>query len=139
MLVVKIIAGLISLLTLYLIMKKINNYTHTHYQYVVFDWFNYILVAASYACFYFGHKLYSTALLEQGDWLNGILLIGIGIIGIIFMCIINFSKLPMLIGLLVTVVQLSIYVILSIVGFYALIALFILSHGIRPVYNLNSK
>jgi len=137
MLVLKIIGILVAVLISYLIIDYLNNYTHKKYNYEFIDWNSYFVVAISYAFIYFGEKAYVHAVESNGDILNGQLLIGIGIIGLIIMLFINIKKTNFLVGVTGTVFQFAVYGVLAVVGLVAILIAGAFFSQTKPVYNLN--
>jgi len=137
MLVLKIIGILAALFVTHLIIDYLNKYTDKKYNYEFIDWNSYFIVAISYVFIFIGEKAYSHAVESSGDILNGQLLIGIGIIGLITMLYLNIKNTNFLVGILGTLFQFAIYGVLAVVGLIALLLAGAFFSQTKPVYNLN--
>ncbi len=137
MLVLKIIGVIVALVIANFIIDKFNQYTNKKYRYEFIDWGSYFIVAISYAFIFFGERAYTNAYISNGDILNGQLLVGIGIIGLIFMSYINIKSTNLLMGILGSLFQFTIYIGLAIIGAVILFIASAVFSQTKPVYNLN--
>jgi len=139
MLVLKILIAIIIVVVLALIIKSINNYTIKKYNYDFFNYGNLILISIAYFGAFFGYKWYINALHTHADTLNGILLIGISGIIILSVFIYNIRKTSFLFGFFIGIIQLLLYIPLSM--FVALIILLFIAWAseTKPVYVWNNN
>lgn len=137
MLVLKILGVGLSLLLLYFLLLKINDYTDKKYSH---EFFNEIIAGvyiAIYAAIFIGYQWHLSALNDSGDPLNGIVVIAIGVLIFICTLIYNVKKTKFLFGLVFTFIQ-----AILLIPFCALGAIFILivvgSYlNAKPVYSID--
>jgi len=132
MTVLTIIGILIGLYLIYILTQKLNSFTQCRYNYELFESGSAIIVSIGYYCLFFGYGLYQEALSNNGDILNGIILMGLGtiLVGLIILRNIQHVDIPS--GLLLSLIQLVIYIG---VAFGALIIMFITVAAVMGRYN----
>jgi len=81
--------------------------------------------------------IYENALKVNGDILNGLILIGIGILGLLYILVLNIRKTNFFMGLFGTLFQFIIYAALAIVGVIVFLIVSAIFSKTRAVYNLN--
>lgn len=139
MTVLTIIGTLVAIFIVYILVMKFNSYTYKKYNYEFFEVWSFTLTSISYALLYFGNNSYETAALNNGDILNGQLLMLFGIIGLIILLSINLSKTGFIVGVFGTSFQLVIYAVLAVGVFFVLIALLGFFSQTKPVISINSR
>ena len=135
--VLTIIGILIFIYVVYKLVQEFNEYTYDKYRYEFFDMSSYLIIAISYIFLYFGNNIYRNALASNGDILNGQILIFIGLIGLIFMFIVNLKNTNFLIGIIGTIFQFILYSVLAVVGIFALLLAIAFFSETKPVYTIN--
>lgn len=138
MTVLTIIGILLAAFIVYVLVDMFNDYTYKKYKYEFFAVESFIAIAISYALLFFGNKWYSSALISAGDTLNGIILISLSIIILLVIIYKNFKQTSFFIGLVGTIFQMAVYVVLTIVGIFALFIMLAFLAQTKPVYNLNN-
>ena len=134
---VLIILGVISVIAiLFVIVSWINDYSEKTFDYEFFSWGNLGATALGYLLLFYGTKWFYEALSEGGDILNGQLLIGIGFLFIIRVLYIHIKRTNFLFGIVVGVFQLILYIPLSVISIFALLATATWLTETKPVYRL---
>ncbi len=134
--IIGVIAGLILVL---MFVVGMNDHTQKKYNYEIFNWYNLAATAVGYGFLLFGRSWYLEAAGKGGDILNGIILIGIGILIIGFVVRNNIKKTSLKFGLLFSVIQLALYIPASIVAAYGLFIAFAFFAQTKPVYSINGR
>lgn len=137
MLVLKIIAGILVLWFLYWAITTLNQKVIKKYKYDFFEGYLFGLAFVSNLFIYFGHEWYLEAIAKSGDQLNGMIIMGIGVIGLLLLIYINIKWTNFIVGLVGSVIQIALFAIAS---YFAVFLIFIaagLLANTRPVYNLN--
>ena len=137
MVVLGIIIAIVLIIVLYLFIQKINSYSLKKYQYEFFNVGNYVASAVGYVLIFYGHSWYESAVKMNGDILNGILLMLIGIVPILAVVLINIKETSTEFALVLSIVQQILYAALAVIGFFALLIAIAFVMQTRPVYNLN--
>jgi len=137
MIVLGIIGFIAVGLLLYWLVTVVNNYSYKKYKYEFFNMQNFVITAISYAFLFFGNNWYTDALKANGDLLNGGILIGIGVVTVLYVVYINIKRTDLLFGLFFTLFQLILYVALTLGAVLALLVVMAALSETKPVYNLN--
>lgn len=139
MAVLTVLGVLLGIILVFVLVMKFNAYTYNKYKYEFFEVWSYVLASISDALIYFGNSSYETAILKNGDILDGQLLILFGIIGLIILVSINISKTGIIIGIIGSIFQLILYAALAVIGFIAIIFLMAFFLQTKPVFSINSR
>ena len=137
--ILTIMSIIIILYLFYKLVIKFNSYTQKRYKYIFFSEKNLYIIAPAYVLLLIGYLSYVDALQHQGDTLNGLILLLFGLILLLKIIYKNFENTDFKIGILGTIFQLLVYVILTLFSVIVLIVVFVYYAQIRPVYNINSK
>ncbi len=140
MTVLAILGSLIALFLIYGLVEFINKLSEENYGYTFFNVATLGVVSVSYYFIYFGYQMWQDVLkYESGDPLNGIVLMAIGGIILLFFIVHQISETSILVGVPVTIFQLLIYAPLAyliVLGFLLAMAMMFQS---RPVWVINDK
>lgn len=139
MMVLEIIGGIVLVLLLLWFVKKINLYSYKRFSYTFFNARNVFIVCSSYLLLFFGSQMYKTALEQNGDILNGILLICFGVVGLLYTLFYNISRTNLDFGLFMSIIQYIIYIPITVIGFLAVLVLLAFFVNTRPVYHINGR
>lgn len=137
MIVLGIIGFILVVLLLYWLVISINAYSYKKYKYEFFNMQNFIITAIGYAFLFFGNKWYMSALKDSSDLLNGGILLGIGVVIVLYVVYMNIKHTALLFGLFFTLFELILYVALSLVSAFALLIAIAALAETKPVYNIN--
>ena len=137
MIVLTIILSILGLYIIYEIVKRFDSSMNQRFGYKFFNKISYIIISVSYVLIYFGYKLYQSLLLSSGDTLNGTLLIIFGIIGLCVMIYVNILNTDISFGLMGSLFQFTIFSVLAVIGFIALVMVIMSFLSAEPVYNIN--
>ncbi|MCZ4279598.1 hypothetical protein O4H49_02335 [Kiloniella laminariae] len=141
MLVLKIIIGIIILAGAFFSFLTFNNHCNRKFGYRFFTMTSFVIVGASLILISIGHEWRLDALKENGDILNGIILMIIGVLISMYLVFKNFKETNFVYGLGGSIVQLSIFGVLTYLGIVVLIitiAIFIVGNmGAQRVYVVN--
>ena len=137
MTVITIIGILVGLYLLFLFITSVNNYTYRVYKYDIFNKENYFTSVGAYALIFFGNNLYRDAVANSGDILNGQLLIGFGIMILVGVFAYNIKHTSLILGFILSLIQVVIYVPAAIVSLLILLVLIAYFSETKPVYNIN--
>ena len=139
MMVLEIIGGIVLVLLLLWFVKKINLYSYKRFSYTFFNARNVFIVCSSYLLLFFGSQMYKTALEQNGDILNGILLICFGVVGLLYTLFYNISRTNLDFGLFMSIIQYIIYIPITVIGFLTVLVLLAFFVNTRPVYHINGR
>ena len=137
MLVLKIIAGITLLWSLYWVITTLNEKVMQKFKYDFLDSGSFGIAFVSNLFIYFGHMWYLEAIEKSGDILNGMVLIGIGIVGLLLLTFINIKRTNFIIGITGSVIQIALFGIASFFAFFLIFLAFAFMANARPVYNIN--
>lgn len=137
MIVLGIIGFLLGALLIYLMVLKINEYTIAKFSYEFFNLKNFIISAIGYVLVYMGTSWYHKALKAGDDILNGQILIAVGAILFLYVFYLNYTRTNMLLGIILTSIQLVLYGVLTIGAVFGLIIVLAALSETKPVYVLN--
>ena len=133
------IAGfIIGLIVLYIFIEYLNRLSMDRYNYEFFSVANFIQVIIGDWIIYFGNNLYMKAVKAGGDFLNGQLLIAIGIVVILVVVYKNFKAVPFHVAFSFTFIQLALSLPLAIGAFFILLIAVAVLGETKPVYVLNN-
>jgi len=122
--------------------KEENNERYKLYKRFRYEFFNarnLFIVCGSYVLLFFGNRMYKTALEQNGDILNGILLICFGVVGLLYTLFYNISRTNLDFGLFMSIIQYIIYIPITVIGVLTVIVLLAFFVNTRPVYNINGR
>ena len=136
MTVLTILGVLIVIIILFAIVSRINDYSERTFDYEFFSWGNLGVTALGYLLLFYGTKWFNEALSESGDILNGQLLIGIGFIFILGVLYTHIKHTNFLFGIVVGAFQLILYIPLSVISIFLLLATAAWLSETKPVYRL---
>ena len=137
MTVLAIIGVLVAIVLLVLFVNYANEYSDREFHYEIFNITTFSIIAIGYVFIYFGEGSYNSALMHEGDLLNGILLMIIGAFLVIVGVFINIINTNLKFGIAMSVVQLILYAPLAVVAVFTLIMMVAALMQTKPVYNLN--
>ncbi len=131
------IIGLLAIIyILFLFVEYVNRRSRKYYRYEFFTYENLAVVTSAYILLFFGHNMYIEALNNNGDMLNGELLMGIGVLIVLSLLLVHVSSTSVGFGLFFGFIQLLIYIPAGIVSFIGLIMLIAWLMDTKPVYRL---
>lgn len=136
MTVLFILGTITAVLVLLLIVSGINDFSEKRFGYQFFNYGNLAIISIGYFMIIFGESWYSEALANNGDILNGQLLIGIGVTILISTLINHIRKTTFWFGFTVGVFQFLLYIPLSFVAAFALLIVIAWLSETKPVYRL---
>jgi hypothetical protein len=141
MIVLTLIGLVIAGLAVYGFMQWFNGYTRQEASYTFFSAEHSMAIIPSYLMILFGHGWWSNNYYNtpQGDWLNGAIVMGLGIIILILTIVNNFKKTPRRIAILGSIVQLLLYIPFTLVAIITIAAALAVASQIKPVYTLNDR
>lgn len=140
MFMLTIIALMLGALAMYAFVKWFNNYTLLKANHQFFNEEYSAAIVIGYSAIFWGNKWFMSDWGHNGgDWLNGAIVIGIGVLLILGVIIVNFKNAPFKYALMGTVAQAVIYIPVTIVVFFIVVAVFLYAAQTRPVYNINSS
>lgn len=141
MLILQIIAGLAILAATLWVFFAFNNHCETKFNYRFFTKKSFLIVGAAAITIALGNEWRLNSIQENGDVLNGILVMGIGSTVALFLAFINFKETNLIYGLGGTTVQMIVFGGLAYVGIFVLILGVVLSVmaslGTERVYVVN--
>jgi len=137
MVVLSIIGIIIALILIALFIQASNEHSVKKYGYEIFNAGNFIVSVVGYLAIYFGNEWYGNALKEQGDLLNGELLIGIGVLLLLGVVYLNIKNTSLIYGLVMSVVTEILYAVATPVVLFVLLMAAAFFAETKPVYNIN--
>jgi len=137
MLILKILAALVALYVIYLIAVAINQFTQKRYKYLFLNKTTLTTSLSGYGALFFGYSWYMNALDKHGDILNGQILIGIGVLLLLWTLDSNIKNTGLFIGIVFTAIQQVIYLIVGAAGLFILLLLFAAYAQAKPVYRID--
>ena len=137
MLVLKIVIGILLLWALYWVITGLNNKVMQKFKHDFLDSGSFGIAFVSNLCIYFGHMWYIEALEKSGDVLNGMFIMEVGGIGLLFLVVLNIRKTNFVVGLTGSVIQIALFGIASFFAFFLIFLVGAFFANARPVYNIN--
>jgi len=128
MVVLSIIGIIIVLILIAVFIQASNEYSVKLYGYEIFNVGNFFVAVLGYLLIYFWNGWYRDAIREQGDLLNGELLIGLVILFLLGVVYFNIKK---------TIISEIFYAVVTPVVFFALLMAAAFFAETKPVYNIN--
>lgn len=125
-------------LLLYGFIEWFNSYTQEKARYKFFTMEHSTAMVISYGMMLFGNINMQSALNNNGDALNGALIIAIGIIIFIAVIIHNFRNAPRKLAIIGTLLQTVLYIPIAIGALIIAAAMVAYFSQTKPVYNINS-
>lgn len=137
MIVLSIIGLIVFSICIYLIIIKVNNISYKNYKYEFFNKHTLALFTTMLVLLFTGKSYYFEAVSNNGDIWNGILLFAIGVIIFIIRLILNIKIAGFFKGLVYTIIQLIIFIPLSIIALLVLYGAMVVAARTRPVFSIN--
>ena len=137
MIVLSIIGLIVFSICIYLIIIKVNNISYKNYKYEFFNKHTLALFTTMLVLLFTGKSYYFEAATNNGDIWNGILLFAIGVIIFIIRLILNIKIAGFFKGLVYTIIQLIIFIPLSIIALLVLYGAMVVATRTRPVFRIN--
>jgi len=138
MTVLYILGVLLVIAIIFALVGKINDFSESRYNYEFFTWGNLFFTTVAYALMYFGRDWYlSELVLKDGDTLNGVVLIVIGVLMILGLLLTHIKSTNFFFGLIVGLAQLALYIPASVASIFAFFIAAAWLSETKPVVNLN--
>jgi len=137
MLILKILAVLAALYLLYQLAIVVNRYTYRRYNYLFINTITMSTSLGGYGASLFGYFWYTKALHNHTDILNGQILMGIGALLLLYTFYRNIMHTDEIVGVLLTVAQQIIYLVIGALGFILLLIMLLAYAEAKPVYRIN--
>jgi len=133
MLMLTLIGYLIVAVVVYGFIQWFNNYTRIQVRYEFFTMNHSVAMVLSYALIFFGYNW-----IQNGDdVLNGVIVIGIGILILIRVMMNNFAKTPRLYAIAGSLAQLIFYIPIAIGAVIIVFVMMTWASQTKPVYVMN--
>lgn len=139
MLILSIIGIIVGIVLIYGFIIEVNRYTEKTYSYEFFNFANYGISAAGYVLIYYGYNWYEKALNTDQDILNGIILIGIGIILIGFVLYSNIKNTSIKLSILFSPIQQVLYAVFALFGLLAIVLMITYFAQAKPVFDIRGR
>ena len=139
MLILTLIGLLAAAFAIYTFILWFNKYTYHHTQYEFFTKEHSVAMVFSYALMFFGNSWMQTALTNNKDWLNGAIVLALGVLLLLGVIINNFKKAPRAYALAGSLAQLILYIPITIGMVIIVAALVAWASGTKPVYVVNNN
>jgi len=139
MLILTLIGLLIAAFAIYTFILWFNKYTYHHAQYEFFTKEHSVVIVFSYALIFFGNSWMQTALKNNDDWLNGAIVLAVGVVLLVGVIINNFKKAPRLYAIAGSLAQLIFYIPITIGAVIIVAVMMAWLSETKPVYNINSN
>ncbi len=143
MLVLSIIGIILALIVIGWLCLEFNSYCNKKFSYYFLSKFSLSIIAISATLLLIGYKWYQYSLSEQGDTLNGMIIMGIGIFFALALIYLNIKSTNFIYGFLGTVLQFSIFLPLWYAGIIFIIIGIVLCvlmcFSTKPVYVVNRR
>lgn len=139
MLILTLIGLLIAAFAIYTFILWFNTYTYHHAQYEFFTKEHSIAMVFSYTLMFFGNNWMQTALANNDDWLNGAIVLTVGVLLLMGVIINNFKKAPKLYAVAGSMAQLIFYIPIAMGAVIIVAAMVAWLSETKPVYNINSN
>ncbi len=137
MIVLSVIGIIVLSICIYLIIIKVNSISYKNYKYEFFNKHTLALFTTMLVLLFTGKSYYFEAASNNGDIWNGILLFAIGVIIFIIRLILNIKIAGFFKGLVYTIIQLIIFIPLSIIALLVLYGAMVVATRTRPVFRIN--
>ena len=137
MTVLAIIGIIVAIVLLARFVEYANAYSEREFNYDIFNITTFSIIAIGYVFLFFGKGSFASALMHQGDILNGILLMIIGGFLVMAVISINIINTNLTFGITMSIVQLILYIPLAVAALFGLALLAAFLSDTKPVYNLN--
>lgn len=135
MFMLSLIALLLLGAAVYRFVLWFNGYTRDHANYMFFTTEHTMVMVASYALIYLGYRWINTG----SDWLNGAIVMAIGVIILLAVMVNNFLSTPRVCAIAGSLAQLILYVPITI-GAVIIVILFVAwASQTKPVYTINGR
>lgn len=134
MLMLTLITLLVAAAALYKFVLWFNSYTRIHAHYEFFTKDHSLAMVFSYALIFFGYRWVQNG----NDELNGMIVIGIGILILISVMINNFIKAPKLYAIAGSLAQLILYIPIAIGAVIIVFVALAWASQTKPVYVINN-
>ena len=137
MVVLSIIGIIIGLILIALFIQISNEHSVKVYGYEIFNIGNFVVSMLGYLGIYFGNGWYTDALKVQGDILNGVLLIVIGVLFLLSVIYLNIKNTSLIYGLVMSIVTEIFYVTATPIVLFGLLIAAAFFAETKPVYVIN--
>ncbi len=137
MLILEILGVLLALFILFITLKWVNQFTTMHYSYLFINKEMLISSLIGYAGLIAGYLWYMSALKEGGDTLNGLIIIGVGVLALLWTLYSNMNNTNIIIGILLTPLQQMGYLVVAAGGAVVLAFIVVLAFEAKPVYRID--
>jgi hypothetical protein len=134
MTMLKLIGFLIALYTLYQIIDRFNRYTQENAGYEFFTMEHTLAMVSGYVVLYFGWVWGS----QDKDWLDGIIVMLIGLTILTLTIKNNFNQTPRLFAVAGSLMQIIFYIPITLLIIPIVFLAFMYFSQIKPLYNVNS-
>ncbi|MDP3465966.1 MAG: hypothetical protein Q8R86_09385 [Sulfuricurvum sp.] len=139
MLILTLIGLLIAAFAIYTFILWFNKYTYHHAQYEFFTREHSVSMVFSYALMFFGNSWMQTALKNNDDWLNGAIVLAVGVALLLGVIVNNFKQAPRLYAIAGSLAQMVFYIPITI-GAVIIVAVMVAWFSeTKPVYNINGR
>lgn len=132
-----VIGILFTLLLVYVLVKELNRLTNERFNCMFFtNEYFYFYVVINLGLF-FGYRWYESELISSGDILSGILIMFFASCLLFYVFVKNIKASNFVYGIVFTLVQVVIYLPLTVMGLFVLFGLISYFSQTRPVYKVN--
>lgn len=132
-----VIGILFTLLLVYVLVKELNRLTNERFNCMFFtNEYFYFYVVINLGLF-FGYRWYESELISSGDILSGILIMFFATCLLFYVFVKNIKASNFVYGVVFTLVQVVIYLPLTVMGLFVLFGLISYFSQTRPVYKVN--
>ena len=139
MFVLSLIGLIAAGIALYEFIKWFNRYTQAKVKYEFFTKDHTTAMVLSCGMLFFGNQWHQTAISANGDALNGTLVMIVGAIILFAVILNNFNKAPRKMAYLGTIMQLILYIPITIAAVFVVLGILAVVSQTKPTYNLNSR
>jgi len=138
MFVLSVIGIILGIYLLVEFVGLLNRVAYEKYEYEFFSKISIIIVPIGYYFCYFGYQFYIDATKSGGDILNGIILMGIGLVLLLFILVANIRNTNFIMGISFSIVQFLIYIPIAYIAFFGFLMMIAILANTKPVWVLNN-
>lgn len=132
-----VIGILFTLLLVYVLVKELNRLTNERFNCMFFTNEYFYFYAVINLGLFFGYRWYESELISRGDILSGILIMFFASCLLFYVFVKNIKASNFVYGVVFTLVQVVIYLPLTVMGLFVLFGLISYFSQTRPVYKVN--
>lgn len=132
-----VIGILFTLLLVYVLVKELNRLTNERFNCMFFTNEYFYFYAVINLGLFFGYRWYESELISSGDILSGILIMFFATCLLFYVFVKNIKASNFVYGVVFTLVQVVIYLPLTVMGLFVLFGLISYFSQTRPVYKVN--